>query len=160
MNEDRDNEQNQSQEPSNKAYEEALLNSQMRSVQTLLTVAIIAAPISLLIGGLLLSIAALICAIVALVKIRKVLEIKGPTGIAKSLYNQTLVALVVSAAACVFNGIAFAMAVGAMMEAIQSGNIDQFLSSMYGMSDGSSSSGSTFDGNGSGSGSNKGSVWD
>lgn len=113
----------------------------LKTSQTLITVAFISAPVSLLIGGLALSIAALVCAIVAFVRIRKVLEPSDvPGSIARSLYVQSMVALVASCVAVALNAVAFAYMFGALSQAMQTGDYSKLFNSFGGASASSSSS--------------------
>lgn len=132
---------------------EAEANAQLRSAQTLITVAVIAGPVSLILGGVLLSVAALVCALVARSKVNRARIVKGDVGIVKSLGTQTIVALVVSIVATVLNFVSFAFMFMFIMDAINSGNLDQILDSVYGAGGMGSSAGTASDGS-------AGSVWD
>lgn len=100
--------------------------SQIKSVQTLSSVAIIASPVSLVFGGVLLSLVALICATIGRSKLN---ALKGASGVeepvAKMLTRQNTVGLVVSAAALIINAVAFAFAFNVLMQAVQSGDYSQ-----------------------------------
>ena len=121
----------------------------LRAVQNLNTVAFIAAPVSLLIGGVLLGAAALVCAIVAFVKVRAIKASAPRDEVTLSLYRQSAIALAVTGSIFVVNCVWFAMAFTMMMDILQSGDYSQLLDT-FGMSDGTGTEGS-----GSGS-----SVWD
>ena len=76
----------------------------LASAQTLTTIALIASPVSLIIGGVLLSGAALICALVAQSKVRMALLLMDePTFMASRLRTQTRIAVFVSLGAMVAN---------------------------------------------------------
>ena len=107
---------------------------QLKSCQTLTTVALIGAPVSLLIGGVALSIAALVCAIVAFVKVRKTSAAPAASGsIERTLQTLTAVALAVSCAATVLNGIAFIYMFGALIQALETGDMSGLLGTMGSM---------------------------
>lgn len=99
--------------------------SQLRVVQTLNTVALIAAPISLLLGSLFLSVGAFVCACIGRVKLRAIINAK-PQGInpymLDALTKQSIVACIIGIVAISFNAVIFAMAFGTIMDAISSGN--------------------------------------
>lgn len=99
---------------------------QLKTVQTLITIAFIVAPISLIFGGIVFSIAALVCAIIAFVKMRHVITPQDGTGsLAKSLYTQSMVALGISAAVTVINAVAFVYVLGMVMTALSTGDFSQ-----------------------------------
>lgn len=110
-----------------------MIASQIKSIQTLGTIAIIASPISLIFGGVLLSLVALICAIVGRSKL-KALQAQATVSedIIGTLKRQNTVGLVVSAATLVINGIAFALAFGMLMDSVQSGDFSQ-IAEVFGM---------------------------
>lgn len=120
--------------------------AQMRTCQTLVTVAIIGAPVSLLFGGVLLSVAALVCAVVAFAKMRRVLgpeDVKG--SLARTLYVQASVALFAGAAATALNAAAFAYAFGIVMQAVQGGDVSALFDSFGASGQGPQPSGSIWD---------------
>lgn len=99
---------------------------QLKSCQTLTTIALIGAPVSLLFGGLALSTAALVCAIVALVKLRKIVTPDDmPGSLERTLYTQALIALVISIVAMTLTVVALIYMFGAIMEAMQTGDISR-----------------------------------
>lgn len=109
------------------------IQDQLKTVQTLNTISFISAPVSLLIGGVVLSGLALTCAIVSLVKLRKSstaiseLEERGEdTDSLKALTNQmqtqSYVSLGVSVCALAFNLVAFVTIFSAVMTAMQTGD--------------------------------------
>ena len=96
---------------------------QLRNCQTLTTIALIGAPVSLLVGGVALSTAALVCAIVAFVRMRRLVDPDDvPGSVGRTLYVQSVVALVASCVALGFNAVAFVFMFGALLEAMQSGD--------------------------------------
>ena len=103
---------------------------QMRTCQTLNMVALIGAPVSLIIGGLALSIAALVCAIVSYVKMRRIISPNDPVGsIQRTLYKQSTIALVASSVCAALSVVAFAYMFGAVMQALQTGDISSVFDS-------------------------------
>lgn len=99
---------------------------QLKSCQTLTMIALIGAPSSLLIGGVALSTAALVCAIVAFVRMRRIASPDdAPGSLKRTLYTQALIALVISIVAMVMNAIAFAYMFGAIMDAMQTGDVSK-----------------------------------
>lgn len=107
----------------------------LKTIQTLNTVALIGAPISLIIGGIALSTVAVICAIVARVKLRPFLKQASQASNKKLisiLARQTLVAGLISAFAFVLNGFVFMTLMGMLIPAIQTGDFTQ-LSEMFGV---------------------------
>lgn len=98
-------------------------NAQLRSSQTLIMIAFISAPVSIMIGGVLLSSVALICSIIAYRKIRNVIgpeDTKGTVGY--SLASQSRIALILSIVTLVLNAIAFIYLFGVLMEVMQDGD--------------------------------------
>ena len=107
--------------------------SQIKSIQTLGSVAIIASPVSLVFGGVLLSLAALICAVVGRSKLNALKASGGAdASVMRILTRQNTVGIVVSAAALVINAVAFAFTFGFLMDAVQSGDTSE-LARMFGM---------------------------
>lgn len=107
--------------------------AQIRSIQNLGSVAIIASPVSLVFGGVLLSLVALICAIVGRSKL-KALQASSDVdeGIMHTLRRQNTVGLGVSITALVINAVAFTMMSSVLMQAIQTGDYSQ-LTGMFGL---------------------------
>lgn len=127
--------------PENEHMTEEQRMQQLRSCQTLTTVALIGAPVSLLIGGVALSVAALVCAIVVYVRLRRLVGPNDAAGsVGRTLYVQSVVALVGSCVALTLNGVAFAFMFGALMDALQSGDMSAFLEPFGQASQGGSSS--------------------
>lgn len=98
----------------------------IKTIQTLGSIAIIASPVSLVFGGVLLSLVALVCALVG----RSKLKVLGATDEASqevldALGRQMKVALIVSIATLVINGIFSAFMFSYLMQAMQSGDLSQ-----------------------------------
>ena len=103
---------------------------QLKSAQTLVTVATIAGPLSLLIGGVVLSGVGVICALMALVKTRRVIAEGVAPGLAvyaSRIRRSAVLSAIVCALALTLNAIALASVFPAMIQAIQTGD----LSSLY-----------------------------
>lgn len=112
-------------QPNGNESQQARLQS-IKSCQTLTTIALIGAPVSLLLGGVALSTVSLVCAIVAFVKMRKMGTLDDePGSIERTLRNQAIIALVISIVAMTMNAIAFAYMFGAIMDAMQSGDVSK-----------------------------------
>lgn len=119
----------------------------LKTCQTLITVALVGAPVSLLMGGVALSVSALVCAIIAFVKMRKTMEPSdGQGSLARTLYIQSIVALVASCVATCLNAVAFVFMFGAVSQALQTGDFSNLFD--------------TFGGSSASSSSSSGSVWD
>ncbi|WP_165054882.1 MULTISPECIES: hypothetical protein [unclassified Adlercreutzia] len=98
--------------------------AQLKSAQSLVTFGIIAGPVSMLLGGVLVSSIALTCSIIAYVKVRGVISSEGSAdATARAIQRQALVALAVSAVALVFNGIYLAITLPSVIEAVNSGDL-------------------------------------
>ncbi len=105
------------------SMDEEQIAREIRTIQTLGSIAIIASPVSLVFGGVLLALAALICAIVARMKLNALMArdvLSQP--IATMLKRQSTVGIALSAVALVIDSVAFAMAFGTLMHAMQSGD--------------------------------------
>ena len=124
---------------------------QLKTIQNLNTVAFIAGPVSLLFGGLLLSIISIVCAIVAFIMIGRIISSGSNGEVEMTLRRQSIIALVITGIALVINGIWFGMAFSVVMQAMQTGDFSQVFDAL-GMSSESQDAGSA-----SSSGS---SVWD
>lgn len=115
--------------------------SQLKSAQTLVMIGIIGGPVSMLFGGVLLSIIALVCGIIGYCKVNSVLQqSKSTDDIAKSLQRQALVAIAVSAIAAVFNVVYLVSIMPVMLEMLQSGDFANLLSDLGIQSESSSAS--------------------
>lgn len=103
---------------------------QLKSAQTLVTVATVAGPVSLLIGGVVLSSVGVVCALMALVKVRRVLAEGVAPGLsvyASRIRRSAVLSTLVCALALTLNAIALASVMPALIQAIQTGD----LSSLY-----------------------------
>lgn len=102
---------------------------ELKSARTLATVATVAGPVSLIIGGVALSTVALVCGIIAFVKVRRVLSASDPTDsfYARALRQTTLMGIVVAAVALVLNGVSVALMMPALIEAMQTGDYTAIL---------------------------------
>ncbi len=110
-----------------------MTTSQIRSIQTLGSVAIIASPVSLVFGGMLLSAVALICALVGRSKLKVLSVAEGVSAeIVQTLRRQNKVALIVSITALIINAVFFAFTFNMLMQMMQSGDYTQ-LSQMFGL---------------------------
>lgn len=110
--------------------------SQLRSSQTLITIAIIASPVSLIIGGVLLSAIAFVCALIAFNKTGRIASKNGDNGnLAINLNRQARIALIISIVALVINLVYFVITLVALYDQISSGNIDNIIDYLYGGGD-------------------------
>lgn len=110
-----------------------IIASQIRNIQILGSIAVIASPVSLVFGGVLLSTIALICAVVALSKI-KALESQADVSadIVAALRRQARVGLAVSIGALVINCVFLIMRLSVVIPLLESGNYEE-LSQMFGL---------------------------
>lgn len=130
-----------------------------KSIQMLASISMIGGPLSLLFGGVLLSTAALVCGIIALVLLRSARARAAGSSeepIAQNLMRQSVIGLAVSAIALVLNAAALATVMPAMMEALQTGDPSAL---MNGGSEGASSSSGAFDAASGPSSQSSGSIW-
>ena len=97
---------------------------EMNSARTLTTVATIGGPVSLVIGGVALSAVALVCAVLALAKIRSVMaKADSPyRGYATMVRQAAIMGTVISAVALVLNIIGLIAMMPLLMEVIQTGD--------------------------------------
>lgn len=132
--------------------------SQIKTIQTLSSIAVIASPVSLIFGGVLLSLVSLICAIVARSKLKALRATNGADeSVLKMLTRQNTVGMVVSIAALAINAVAFAMMFGLLTQAMQTGDYSQ-LTSMLGLDANMLNEATSTDG--ASNGTQEGSVWD
>lgn len=105
---------------------------EIKSVQNLTTIATIAAPVSLFIGGVLLSGVSIICALVAYMKLKKVMP---GNGMQHPLVSKVVRSIVLAACfgigALVLNGISVAMVMPMMMDYLNTGDMSA-LNGLYG----------------------------
>lgn len=104
-------------------------NLDLKSARTLATVASIAGPISLIVGGVALSTVALACAIIALVKIRNAQSQADESirAYIKALRQTAFMAVLVSSIALVVNAVGVALMMPVLMEAMQTGDFSAIL---------------------------------
>lgn len=97
---------------------------ELNSARTLTTVATIAGPVSFIIGGVALSSVALVCAILALVKARRVARKPQSAhgGYANVVRQTAIMGLFISAVALVLNTIGLITMLPILMEAMQTGD--------------------------------------
>ena len=97
---------------------------ELKSARTLATVASIAGPASLIIGGVALSTVAVICATIAIVKVKHVLSRADPSQrtYALSLRRTALLGVVIGLVALVLNAVSVAMILPTLIEAMQTGD--------------------------------------
>lgn len=151
------------QQPVDQDRIDAYALSQLKTSQTLLTIAVIAGPVSLMLGGVLLSTIALICALVGYVKIKKVMTLQTSSkAISDNLRRQALICIVVCSAVLVINAAFFIQMVSMYMDYIANGDLQGLMDAMYGQSSSAASSSSenattTVPG---GSSSGESSIWD
>lgn len=108
----------------------AFAMQQLSSAQTLATISIIAAPVSLIIGGLPLGIVALICGLVALSKVRSAMRVDEANAIAANLQRQVTLGIAVSAISLVLNAVSLILIMPAFIEYMQTGDLDKLVSSL------------------------------
>lgn len=104
-------------------------NLDLKSARTLATVASIAGPISLIVGGVALSTVALVCAIIALTKVRNAQRQAGEPirAYAKVLRQTALMAVFISSIAFVVNAVGVALMMPVLLEAMQTGDFSAIL---------------------------------
>lgn len=113
---------------------------EIKSAQTLITIATIGAPVSLLIGGVLLSTISIICAIVAYTKLKKVMpDGSAPHPLVVKVVRSAVYAACFGLGALILNGLSMAMMMPAVMEYMNTGSMDS-LNNMLGGQAGSSNS--------------------
>lgn len=119
---------------------EDLARRQLSSAQTLTTIAFVSAPVSLIIGGVLLAAVALICALVARSKVRQALaSLEEPSPMAGRLYTQSWIAVIVSLFAFAANAVFLALMLPALMDLMQNGDPQALMDSLSAAGGGSSS---------------------
>lgn len=141
----------------------------VKTIQTLASVSLIGGPLSLIIGGVALSTASLVCGIIALVAVRGkgAATHEGMTDtIRQTLMRQAIIGIAMSGIAVVMNVASLIAMLPAIMDAAQTGDISSLFggSSGDGASNGSTDSGGAFGGNGNDAGpaesqSGRSSVW-
>lgn len=119
------NENNGIQTPNNDSNLEKM--RQIKSAQTLVTVATIAAPVSLLFGGTLLSSVALICALVGRSKLNKISggsEIAEVLAVAAKSTRMTIIMCVIALALNIFSMVTM---YPVYLEALESGDLSNLI---------------------------------
>lgn len=130
---------------------------QLKSAQTLVTVAAVSGPVSIFIGGVLLAGIAVISGILALVKIGKLRKQSSEYAeLTKKVRTGAFVALAISVAALLLNIYALASIMPAMIDALQTGDAGNLLEDLYGGS--AADSGSALDSS-SGGAAQGSSIW-
>ncbi len=120
---------------------EQLRLKDLKIAQTLNTVAIIAGPVSLLIGGLLLSIVSLVCALIARSKIKRVLSVESPqTALAQRMKSSNNIACIVAIIAFIFGLYTFIVVLTTMMTLLQTGDYQSLMNALGGNGFGSAGS--------------------
>lgn len=100
----------------------------LRSIQTLVTVSIIAGPVSMIVGGVLLSAVALGCAVAALAKVRRVKAPEGSDGaLVQAVRRQAMVGVGIGVVALTLNAVSVALILPAFIEAAQTGDLSSLL---------------------------------
>lgn len=98
---------------------------QIKSAQTLITVATIGAPVSLFVGGVLLSVVSIICAVLGYTKLKKVSLVNGMTHpLVSKVIRSAVLAGCFGIGALVLNGLSMAMLMPAVMDYVNNGNAD------------------------------------
>lgn len=101
----------------------------LNSARTLSTIATIGGPVSFIIGGVLLSTVSLVCAIIALIKTKRVLaNPESPyVGYARALKQTAFMGIFISLVALVLNIIGVVTMLPVLMDAMQSGDYSSLL---------------------------------
>lgn len=124
----------QSENPATPPYQDqqnqqALDNLELKSARTLATVATVAGPVSLIIGGVALSIVAIVCAGIALTKVRRILARteQGQRSYALALRQTARMGIGVGIVALVLNGVSVAMMMPVLLDAMRTGDYSAIL---------------------------------
>lgn len=109
-------------------------DSQLTTARHLITFANIAGPISVIIGGVALSTAALVCALIARTKINKLLRRTDPSNSAfrSEIISATkpgAIAIIISVIALVLNAITIAIMMPVLIEVMNTGNFTSLFNS-------------------------------
>lgn len=128
--EEQQNNENKPYDPfKNDPYGDA---KQMKSAQTLITIGMIAGPVSIVFGGVFLSTIALICAILALTKINATMN-RGSDfnkDLAAALRKQAIFAMAISGIALILNAVTLAMIMPAIFAYLETGDYQQLLDAL------------------------------
>lgn len=101
---------------------------EIKSAQTLVVVGSIAGPVSVFVGGVLLSAVGLVCAFLGYRKLKHVGEKQGDAAvIASRLKRSAIIALVICGVALVLNAVAFFIMYPILLEAVQSGDYSSLM---------------------------------
>ena len=122
------NENKEGHFPENRPENSSMLSqevaAELKSAQTLTTVAMICGPVSLLIGGVILSTVAIICAVLAYWKTKKLQPKNGTQEELIRKVNRTaVITTVIGIAALVVNAIYVAMMMPILLETLNTGDI-------------------------------------
>lgn len=99
-------------------------NQQLSSAQTLTTICIVGAFVSLIIGGVPLALVTLVCGGVGASKVKSAIAVLGEKdGVSARLLRQATIGMVVSIVSVILNAIALAIIMPAMMQYLQTGDI-------------------------------------
>lgn len=102
--------------------------TQMNSARTLVLIALFAAPISLLFGGVLLSLGSVILSIIALSKVRSILTPEDVRGTyPRILYFQCILSLVFGITALIVNAVFMSMALPVVIDMMRQGDLNSIL---------------------------------
>lgn len=100
----------------------------MNSARTLVLIALFAAPISLLFGGVLLSLGSVILSIIALSKVRSILTPEDVRGTyPRILYFQCILSLVFGITALIVNAVFMSMALPVVIDMMRQGDLNSIL---------------------------------
>lgn len=119
---------------------------ELNTCKNLITFANVLGPVSLLIGGVFMGTAGLVCAIVARVKLGRLTDKSKELGVDVQRYlKSSMVAIIICIAAIVLNAIALYLYMPVLLETLNSMDLSSFMTSEYGSSSaGSPSSTSTW----------------
>lgn len=116
----------------------------LKSAQSLITAAMICGPVSLIVGGVLLSTIAVICASLAYWKLRDLDGLKNPESLEYRLRRQAIFLICICVLALILNTISFVQVMPLVFEALQSGDYTSVLGSSAGYVASSSSASSVW----------------
>lgn len=121
-----------------------------KTIQTLASISLIGGPLSLIIGGVILSTAGLVCGIIALVMVRskEAESAIASDSIRQTLVRQAFIGIAVSGLAVILNAATLIATLPAILDAIQTGDYSSVLGGGSSTSDpsGSADSGGAFGG--------------
>lgn len=104
---------------------------ELRSARSLMTASNIMGPVSIFIGGVVLSLAGVICAVISMLKLKRLASSADAvvSTVAKRLSKAAAVSVSICAVALVVNAISAAIMFPILMDAVESGQMDQILGS-------------------------------